>query len=129
MEEVCALTKERAVCYHCGGNQEVGAKECESRKRSKSEVEKTRVQRKITYAEATKRVREETGNVRKELERDGVEGKHLGRCNQGIIIGRRAFLFIVMVTHFVILGITDVKGDKIQGILVKEFGGIQTSWI
>ena len=49
-EEDCELTVEQAVCLHCGGNHEAGAKQCE-RRIKESEIERTRMKSKISYAE------------------------------------------------------------------------------
>ena len=61
-------------------------------------MEKTRVQREVTRAEATKRVTEEAGNVGKEPERDGIEGKDLWICNPGIMHTERRMLLAFTVT-------------------------------
>ena len=49
------------------------------------EVESTQVQSKITYAEAMKRGRAETGYVRKKLNICGIEGKDQQRCDRKIM--------------------------------------------
>ena len=141
-EEDCKLTVEQAVCLHCGGNHEAGAKQCE-RRIKESEIERTRVKGKILYAEATKRVREEKGTGRKEPGRSGTVGKQRECDRESLIMDRRRFLaFIAMVLNCAseiqtkserikmvvhaakeIWGIFDVKGDEIQENLEKGFGG------
>ena len=73
-EEECEITVEQTVCLHCGGNHEAGAKQCE-RRIKESEIERTRVLSIISYAEATRRVREEKGTGRKEPDRSGTVAK------------------------------------------------------
>ena len=63
--EECERTVEQAVCLHCGGNHEVGAKQCE-RRIKESEIERTRVKSKISYVEATRRARDKKGIGREE---------------------------------------------------------------
>ena len=96
-EEECELTEEQAVCLHCCCNHETGAKQCE-RRIKESEIERTRVTSKISYA--TKRVREERGIGRKEPDRSGTVGK-LRECDrESLIMDRRRFLaFIAMVLN------------------------------
>ena len=140
-EEDCKLTVEQAVCLHCGGNHEAGAKQCE-RRIKESEIERTRVKSNI-YAEATRRVREEKGTGRKEPDRSRTVGKQREFDRESLIMDRRRFLaFIAMVLNCAseietksekikmvvdaargILGIFDVKGDEIQEILEEGFGG------
>ena len=101
---------------------------------------------KISYAEATRRVREDKGTGRKELDRSGTVGKQRECDRESLIMDRRRFLaFIAMVLNCVseietkserikmvvqqakdILGIFDMKGDQIQEILEKGFGGNPT---
>ena len=134
-EEDCKLTVEQAVCLHCGGNHKAGAKQCE-RRIKESKIERTRVKSKISYAEATRRVREEKGTGRKEPDRSGTVGKQ----RESLIMDRRRFLpFISMVLNCAseietkserikmvvhaakeILGIFDVKGDEIHKIFEKR---------
>ena len=64
-------------CLHCGGHHEAGAKQCE-RRIKESEIERIRVKSKISYAEATRRVREEMGTGRKEPDRSGTSWKTKG---------------------------------------------------
>ena len=96
--------------------------------------------------EATRRVREGNGTGRKEQDRPGtVEKQEWKSDRESLIMDRRRFLaFIAMVINCAseietksekikivvhtakeILGIFDVEGDEMQGILEKGFGGNQ----
>ena len=51
----------------------MGAKQCERRK-MECEVERTRAKNKMSYGEATRRVRDEKGTGREEQDRRGILG-------------------------------------------------------
>ena len=143
-EEDCELTIEQAVCIHCKSNHKVGAKKGQ-RRIMECEVERTRATNKMSYVEATRRVREGNGTGMKEQDRPGPVEKQRKSDRDSLIMDRRRFLaFIAMVINCAseietksekikmvahaakeILGIFNVEGDEIQGILEKGFGGNQ----
>ena len=84
-EEDCELTKEQAVCLYCESNHEVGAKKCQ-RRIMECEVERTRATNKMSYAEATRRVREGHGTGRKEQDRPGVVEKQQRKSDSESLI-------------------------------------------
>ncbi|KAJ8269851.1 hypothetical protein GJAV_G00107540 [Gymnothorax javanicus] len=136
MEDECTI-KEQIVCFHC----EVGALDCKRRKKEQ-EVERKRTHGRMSYAVAVKRVQVEKEKVGKEQARV----QEIGKPDENLIrMERRHFLaFIAMVVicsrdleskmeriKMVVdaarefFGIMDVRGDEIQRILERGFGGGQ----
>ena len=116
------LTIEQAVCIHCKSNHEVGANKCQRRIIEwKCEVERTRATNTISYAEATRRVREGNGTGRKEQDRPGTVEKQERKSDSGsLIMDRRMFLaFIAMVINCA--SEIETKSEKLWCTQLKRF--------
>ena len=137
-KDECTTERSEPKCIHCKGNHYAGASVCPKRRREES-VNKIRVGKGISYAEAVKRM--EGGNER-------VEERHeerTKRAEQAIFMDRKQFLaFIAMVVNCAMeikgkterikmildaarrfLKIEDISGEDLDNLLREGFAPTQ----
>ena len=138
LREECLKEEKEAKCLHCEGNHRAGAKQC-PRRAKEVKVYEIRVNKKVSYAEAVKRVEsdnmevEEAEQKRKEVDINICMDKKGFLTFIAMIIncaeqvkGKTEKIMMMMDAARRFLNVVDISAEDIEKALRDEFPPTQT---